>query len=1103
MQRKNRFSMGVTLAAAILFLGSLSSASSQLESGFVKAVPKVTMEGNVVDGQALAYLDANGAPKQATRRFSEVLRGNGTRGGYTLSHGGIVPGSLRVSVDARTLKINADYFVDYANGMLGFMEPVRRGSSISATYLYVEGQDGVRSQLGMSGLSLNLRGTKLSFGTGVSTGANGLDFNTYGLAMTSAIGTGGTLSGLFYLSTPNSNVSNRVMETRASNSAPTRKPSASDAKSGHLILQNLNMKSGNATFRANYQDVGLAFNGFQAMRAAHAGNQEMLGLLGALEKERGVKRLGFGAGLQFSPTSTFGVDWDQITDGSDEIVKQGLQFKSTGLSFRYATQEVGEKFNGFQRLREGEAAQWARERGIKREDIALDLTPGAGTALGFSRSQIGDRSGSVERDEFKLGLKNLNLFMSSRQSSERFGRLTSLTDADKTALALDIRRQYNPQAAAAEVTAKDKEQIGLEAGLKRDVLGFTSNLGKGASVSYAVSSLRDGGEGVTRNSFGLTTQGLTFSYLDQRISDGFSRIARLSDFERGQLGNERGIRRTSLNLGLALSKTSAFQFSQLGLSDASAGMTRQSFAYNTQGLTARLNLASTDKGFSRARDLAGLNDADRNAIESERGFKRMDFTANLTAIKGLNLSTYTYSANNAADRLSRDIFRHNLVWTPNKSTVINYLTEGNSAAADGRVMNGVDHQRITFDQQARNGVKISAFRDVVTTVAGGTKNPSVTTDYLKYETDRAKPANLLAEARRIDFGNGKFENLTHLDLNYRAAKNLGLRFNRLAIDRGADPSSETNLVQWNWQASKTVTVNGLYSLTSTNNNTDSTVRSLGITAPIGNMFNFTGAYTEAATRNANYRRVADFTLATAKPFDLLGMKQTNLAVTYSGIQDKGSLQKEQVAAKITGMVGQNQVALEYGGNLNEKRQSAFARSFSFVSDRNEKLPLHFDLTYKARNVNNGSVQLVRRYNASFRMDQATKLNFSYVSLPEDGAGNMQPIKGTTFGLNRLINKQMNFTLNYSNNLNLAQRTRVNNFAAILKGQTDRFSAVQVGYSVDISNLNGQNTNAHNISFAFDRNIDANHSFGISTVYTIDAARAKNSVQANVEFKSRF
>mgnify|MGYP001474762784 CR=1 FL=1 len=45
MQRKNRFSMGVTLAAAILFLGSLSSASSQLESGFVKAVPKVTMEG--------------------------------------------------------------------------------------------------------------------------------------------------------------------------------------------------------------------------------------------------------------------------------------------------------------------------------------------------------------------------------------------------------------------------------------------------------------------------------------------------------------------------------------------------------------------------------------------------------------------------------------------------------------------------------------------------------------------------------------------------------------------------------------------------------------------------------------------------------------------------------------------------------------------------------------------------------------------------------------------------------------------------------------------------------------------------------------------------
>src|SRR5688572_15225873 len=86
-----------------------------------------------VAGQNLSYLSPGGTPTQRGKTFSESVRGNGTRAGYMLSHGGVIPNSLSISVGARSLRSGVDYYLDAQNGVILFTEPVRSSETIRAS----------------------------------------------------------------------------------------------------------------------------------------------------------------------------------------------------------------------------------------------------------------------------------------------------------------------------------------------------------------------------------------------------------------------------------------------------------------------------------------------------------------------------------------------------------------------------------------------------------------------------------------------------------------------------------------------------------------------------------------------------------------------------------------------------------------------------------------------------------------------------------------------------------------------------------------------------------------------------------------------------------
>src|SRR5206468_3028060 len=122
------------------------------------------------------------------------------------------------------------------------------------------------SPLGLTGLRLDLKGgSSLNFGYGISADkASGLSFTTYGLALHAKPGKGSGLNGLFYISAPSSNNRNMMTDPARLRSTAAPKVDPKAAVTDHLIAQDLNVKSGAASFRATYQDVGTKFTGFQA-----------------------------------------------------------------------------------------------------------------------------------------------------------------------------------------------------------------------------------------------------------------------------------------------------------------------------------------------------------------------------------------------------------------------------------------------------------------------------------------------------------------------------------------------------------------------------------------------------------------------------------------------------------------------------------------------------------------------------------------------------------------------------------------------------------------------------------------------------------------------
>jgi hypothetical protein len=533
---------------------------------------------------------------------TDTIRGNGTRAGYTLTHGGIVPNSETVTVDGSLRVRNRDYYLDLASGSIVFAEPVRTSQAIRVTYRYVPAKDGSRSALGVPSLALSFGPNTvlgLTYAQSSIKGNEAYDLITYGLSLNTKLGANSNMQNILYVSSPRDSgrVVTNVFQSEARSTSAAKEASELDTDS--LILHNSTWQNGGLSLKLSYQDVGKNFAGFEVMRQQKAAPADVLK---QLEKEKGIQRLSLQADYNLAAESTIGLLVNKISDeeGAD-IARQSLTYTDNRLKVSASFQEIDKEFKRFKDLGDKEASKWALQAGTKSSNIQLHYTGETSADVAFKK--ISDDGGDVSQRYFAVSSKQLKLSADFSSVDAGFRRFKGLDD---------------PKLAS---------QSGTE---RSDIrLSFTPTTGIGADIGLL--RITDGNGEAVRQSLALNDKRFKFSFSTREVDKEFTHVQALGDH---QWSRERGMNRTTLALSLApfkgMDPNSAWNsFSKTVIGSETGEFNSQSLNLSTKRFTLSVTESSIDKEFGRLSDLDST-DYQKMALDVYRQFDPNAQVANIS-----------------------------------------------------------------------------------------------------------------------------------------------------------------------------------------------------------------------------------------------------------------------------------------------------------------------------------------------------------------------------------------------------------------------------------------------------------------------------------------
>lgn len=1256
-----RYSLCLVLLPYTLFLPL--QANAQAERG-------IAVIGGADSGSAVFI----GKPSSRTTSAdigtpaSESMSGNGSRMGYRISHTNILIETLTIRAGGRLLKLNRDFWVDADSGSLFFTLPVPSHETITIYYRYLKNAPPKTTSAALPGLRLNF-GANSSLGFGYSSfsgNGSGIDTSVYGLALNSRIGNGiARLGGLAYFSQTQKS-RNQLGPTHLT---LEEQKAQTTAKEGidHLIAQNFDFATGNYQANFSYQDIGKDFVGFQALRQANSKDKSLLDQLNLMEGEKGIKRLGFGfkvAEGKKTPQNGLALQWDQIQDGKGEIVRQSIGYNTAGFRLNYASREVSKDYSLFKGLREADKVQWEKERGLRTTSLGfgMDLHGKKRSVVGgfdFASLRFSDKSGSLERQQIDFRNRGLSFSLYHRDTDKGFARLNDLSDADKTLLALDLYRQYDPNAKAEQVTPVDKVQVAKEAGFTREAFRLDNKVGKTGSLSFAHQKVeQEIGDpkkadtaAVERTAFGYITPTFILNFTRRSTNPKFERLADLSDVEKGYflldnhlqynpaatlaqvspkerqefgreagisrenlrgkwqlgkggkggtlsfsqywiqddkykteanqsapdvsgtyfdyagkslqlnyaaytasdrfrrfndlslgdrayLGNSYGLTRRKIEGALQVNKTTKVKFGTsrvegtddavqnataaaikakkdptLAAKAAGSGFERTNLGIETTGLTFSASLANTDREFSRSGDIV-LTDPERRLIETERGTTSTDVAFKLTKIKGLAFDAAIYNADDEENQNGRSTHSINLAYALNKTGAISLVSNRDITWVDGK-KSGAERSLVNYKQEFQKGYLLTFSQDDTGTFAANKPTGGNVVEVARLETPKNRPTRADLEAKRISFYNGKFENTYQLNLHAKPTKEFAVNYGRTEIDRGvqevegsekvkADPSETTDSFDFQWQATKQFAIVFGGSQTDSSDKFDRDTLSIGLTGEPIKHISLTAKFDEVHHVGKNTKDVADFAISNSKPLRFGPISDLMITARYNSFNDQRKMINETMAGRASWKIWKNDFLLDYGGLLTKTGEETIYRLYSFTTDTNPKNRFHGGFYYKVRTLKDGTEKTIRRFTADWKLAKNTRFTYLYGTMPEDEKGNILPRTMADVALKHQFRTGMEAEVFYRLANDEQTKKMDRSLGLGFDGKVNKYTKLGFGLSVSAFGDAARYDRSNRYYFSFDHQVNVDKFFTVSTEFkSHDHKDLKDEIRATLDFRLVF
>lgn len=568
---------------------------------------------------------------------------------FPLRFGHLVANSERVDLDGRSLTKGKDYTVDYPSGVIYLRVAVRDGMSLRVQYRYdetkkKEGTYGMAFAGGMQNFRFQFSpGGHFVLGMGQTERlADGtvITSNVYGLQNSFQLNSGTKVSGVFMVGEREKATATDLLGHE------TGKGSDIEEGTGTAIVQSVESKALGGTVKLDYQAIDDKFAGFNSLRESGMDEKQVA----ALQNERGLKRTGFGFNGIGSPAFNFSQGYQTVGDAAGGITWRSYGMNALGVSAAWSSQYVDPTFNAFNKLREEDRGQLAKERGLDRQTFSLSSKLAGDGKFGFDNLTVSTRDGQdLIRQSLSIDTKGFKGSYMDQRVDEGFTRFG------------DLREQ-------------DRGQLAKERGMSRQGWGFTTGIG-GMNLSTSSSVFGRGADGILSQDFGIGSKRWSVNYSVREIDKEFTDFGALTNEDRQSqvagalglydtelkphgndmngLGGQAGFRRSGLRMGYAEEGGWAAKFQRIMVDGFENGLRLDQIDLSKAGTTLSIRNLNSDDDFA---DFGRLYWNEQRLLGRVDGLDKFDLNFATKIGKGMGLSVNHMDAESPMGGARRDLF---------------------------------------------------------------------------------------------------------------------------------------------------------------------------------------------------------------------------------------------------------------------------------------------------------------------------------------------------------------------------------------------------------------------------------------------------------------
>jgi hypothetical protein len=784
------------------------------------------------------------------------------------------------------------------------------------------------------------------------------------------------------------------------------------------------------------------------------------------------------AQIPTSADSVFDFALGQVSDKKSDITSQMFGYTAGNLAFSYSSRDIGADFNRFDDIREADHAQLAAEAGIRRTEYAMQFGEGNASPIssGLSMTKLDGESGSLTHNSADLSVGRVTVHADVRDMDPTFDKMSALNNEERAEMALNARRQFDPEAKASDVKREDQSKINQEAGLNRAHYSVAVD-GGAVNTWLSLSSVDSQKGGLSRSAFKIGTKQFSAYFDNQNIDSTFDRLGSLQAVEMAIFGNEYGMART------AFGGTVKMGFGELALDQVSitdhqkAGALKQSLDFKSPRLKLHVNFQDIDSGFSRITD---LSEVDRKLMLDERGFSRSDYAINFQATKDLNIDSYIYNSTNITEGETRGQNRFKIAYAPQRGPQVSAFHDECSYISEMGNLSRYSRNRITFDNNFSflGGVRFKGSSDVNTTQEG-TDDPltrQITETHL--ESNQNAATSFTADAVNADYGAGRFANTQAMGIKTRVLGNMALvtRFSETRRDANRSETSGNFGIDW------------------------------AITKDL----NMSANVSDKNSESEGVQRSRQFTLNGLLAKRLLFLNDIKIG---SGMNTK-SAQGRQTgcnnALRIeAGVIGGGTCLLDNSDKLNTQTGMYYtSRMLKYESDKNPNKWYHLSLMQQSLVTPTGEPAEKRNYTADAKLSIQTSLTFNKHFGKDDKNGAVIPVGGSTFKLSHTLNGELTLMVDYTRDLNQLTDRRAQVMGMGIGGTLPNSAQFEFyyGWSHLSESLTNENSNVFRLKY--DQRISADRYITLSAqkksgVDKSDINPYQGNTTARLDFRTVF